>query len=987
MLHHPFVVLDLETSGIDPKKEDIIEVALIRYEQGKEVARYQALIQRGQALPDLITHITGITNEMLQKEGQEKAEVLKRTQELIRGAYLIGHNIQFDAGFLAAHGIEMDILGQLDTIPLAQIAFPDLPSYSLESITDDLSISHADSHRAMADVQASLALMQRALAELSRLPAPDLKQMRELMQRSEWPSAVFFEGVQPSVVAPSLPAGRQAEPRGLSVVQFSAEDGDEEGANRPLDSTRGDNQNNLNPSQITNGVQRALSIQELFGSEGVMARAMEHYEPRPQQMKMAQGISEAFAGGYHLICEAPTGVGKSLAYLGAAAEMSIRNKSKVVLSTNTVNLQQQLYEKDVPLLQSLYRHETGHSGVKVALLKGRSHYLCLRRLAEFAQRPRFSNDEMLLLSKILVWRALQGGRELSDMSLTREESLIWDFELCADQKYCQPQKCKSYGECDLQKARKIAESADILIVNHALLCADLNASGGLLPDYRYLVVDEAHHFEEVATQAFGTQIRQENLAIPAKTLATQLQLLQQRLGGSLFLSSSLFQSVEALILASSPLQDSIQRFFDLTAFFVAQNVPQSGFVEHLLIDRTVLGMQEWLNLGDSFGELKGQIEAWLKSLREFAAGLERMESSAFPGREAFLDELRQEISLLAEQLLTLKRFFAQELPDPAPLPLETDAPEEASKKSATAWIRWITSDMMGALTLHVAPLLPGDLLKDDLYGSKKSIVFTSATLGVRLTQPGMEESEGPSPFEYFRRMLGLGDDFEELVLDSPFNFETQTYVIVPSDLLPVQAHASVQQAGSFILSLLRAVRGGLLGLFTSHGALQHVYLQIAPQASAEGIQVIGQRISGGRGKVLKAYLNNPQRSALLGVNSFWEGVDLQGEALTTLVMHKLPFDVPSDPIVAVRSQMFQNGFMQYLVPRAILRFRQGFGRLIRSAKDYGVMVILDNRVLSKDYGKMFLQSLPKGLTLETMPMAEVPGKVKEWLEGWRGMGV
>src|SRR5690606_7658606 len=222
---------------------------------------------------------------------------------------------------------------------------------------------------------------------------------------------------------------------------------------------------------------------------------------------------------------------------------------------------------------------------------------------------------------------------------------------------------------------------------------------------------------------------------------------------------------------------------------------------------------------------RSAMELWLKSIRDFAT---RLGVSDEKGEEA-ADEIMQEVGLLHEQLVTLKHFFAKE-------------------GEAGHWIRWIVSDMLGAITLHVAPLFPGELLKEDLYDAKTSIVFTSATLGVQLSQSDMDASQAPPPFDYFRRMLSLDDRFEELMLSSPFDFEAQTYVILPQDILPLQSRESAQQVSDFFLDLLRSVRGSTLGLFTAHNALQTVYLNIAPQASAEGIKVLGQRLSGGRGK-------------------------------------------------------------------------------------------------------------------------------------------
>ena len=393
---------------------------------------------------------------------------------------------------------------------------------------------------------------------------------------------------------------------------------------------------------------------------------------------------------------------------------------------------------------------------------------------------------------------------------------------------------------------------------------------------------------------------------------------------------------------------------------MTQQVEESAFTENLLIEPRIAGLEEWLNLGETFNQLRVQMEEWLKGIRQLAVRMQLADAML----EERINELMQEVGLLNEQLLTLKHFFA-------------------TQEAESHWIRWIVSDSMGGIVLHVAPLFPGELLKEDLYEAKSSIIFTSATLGVQLADPNGEESQAPKPFEYFRRMLSLDERFEELMLDSPFDFESQTYIITPNDLLSLQSRDSAKQVSDFFLDLLRSVKGSTMGLFTSHSALQNVYLNIAPQAAAEGIKVLGQRMSGGQGKILKTYMNDPLHSALLGVNRFWEGVDLQGESLTTLVIHKLPFDVPNDPIVKVRGQMFHNGFMEYALPRAILRFRQGFGRLIRSQKDYGVMILLDNRVLHQRYGQMFLQALPQKVTIESMPLKQVPEKVAEWLGMWR----
>lgn len=922
MFKKPFVILDLETSGIDPKRNDIIEFAAIRYENGKEVGRYEDLITIDYDLPEIITAITGITDEDIKEGGKPKGEVIEKVNEIIKDAYVVGHNIQFDYSFLKENGTDLNILGLIDTIPLAQILIPQAASYSLESLTDDLDISHEKKHRAMGDVEATLALFRHLWDLGEKLPRDLIVEAKELLEKADWTAGIFFEKIQGN--------SERVVPK--------------EAAEKILHSS--------------NGIKEPLGLDEVFGENGAVCKCMDSYEVRDQQIEMAQNTLNAFEQGYHLICEAPTGIGKSLAYLTAAANIAISNKSKVVISTNTINLQQQLFDKDIPLLKQIYKEATGNEGVNVAILKGRSHYLCLRRLAEFKRRSKFTQNEIILLIKILVWQFNADSGSNDDINLNRNESLIWDFELCSDQKFCSPQQCKAYGECYLHRARKKAEEADIIIVNHALLCAALDSEGGLLPDYQYLIVDEAHHFEEVATKAFGLEIKQESLAIPIKTIQNHLDDLGRRFEGTLFTKA--FESIDPLLDEVSDLQQTVDNFFNILALFVNRNVPESAFIENLLIDGVITATEEWVNIGESLNKVHDDIGDWIRGLKKFATALELSEGQEFPEQDDFLNELIQEIVILMEQLGHLHDFFNE---------------EHENKK----WIRWITSDMNGLISIKLAPVMVGPHLDEKLYNEKKSIILTSATLGVKLAQEGMDEIE-QHPFTYLRQMLGLDERFEELILDTPFDYESQVYVITPNDLHPVQARNSIAQASDFVKSLVKKVGGGVLGLFTSHGALEHVYLHLMHELDATDPKILAQRISGGRAKILKAYMNNPKKSVLLGTASFWEGVDIAGDALTTLVIHKLPFDVPNDPIYKVRSQMFNNGFMEFTVPRAILKFRQGFGRLIRSQKDYGVMIVLDNRVIKKEFGKMFMKALPDGVTIEEMGLKEVPEKVEEWLK-------
>lgn len=927
MFKKPFVVLDLETNGVDPKHCQIIEAAIVRFENGKETERLDALVKIGTPLPRIITVITGITDEELAKKGRPAADVFAEIEAICRDAYIVGHNINFDSSFLRAAGVKLHELGLIDTIPLAQIVLPQAASYSLESLTDDLGIVHKDRHRAMGDVEATADLFRILWEKIDALPAPLIAEIQQHLARSTWEGGVVF-----------------AEAKGSSTVSKKS---------HAITATKVE-------AMLSSGagITRALDVETIFDEGGLLSQVLPGAEPRPQQAIMARHVMNAFEQGYHLICEAPTGVGKSLAYLSAAAAIAIQNKSKVVISTNTINLQQQLFEKDIPLLHSLYQQGTGARPLRTAVLKGRSHYLCLRRFAEFRRRPRFSDNEIILLIKVLVWQAVTQTGDSAEIHLTQPETLLWDFELCSEKKFCSPQKCKPYGDCYLHRARELAEDADILIVNHALLCADLAGDGGLLPEYRYLVVDEAHHFEETCTEAFGVSLSQENISLPLKAIKSHLEDFQRQYGNTLFATHSSFRTIDSVLSDVPDLQQFIDNFFSVVSLFVGRHVPESAYVENLLVDQAILGLEDWMNLGTSMEEVLARLGEWLRRLRQLLDQLLLADVPNLDDRDAFVDGLLQEIESMQEQLGRLRLFFDEE------------------SAVGNRQIRFLSSDLHGVVGLHLAPMVVGSRLKEILYDQKTSVVLTSATLGVPLRDGEQEQH----PFTYLRQMLSLDDRFEEVILDSPFDFEKQAYVLTPTDALPLTAKNSMQQVSDFFAKLIGSVKGGLLGLFTSYASIETLYLQLVDREETHGTRLIGQRISGGRNKVMKAYLNDPLHSALFGTASFWEGVDIQGEALTTLVIHRLPFDVPSNPIFKARQELFGNAFMEYSVPRAILRFKQGFGRLIRSTKDYGVMIILDDRVTTKDYGKLFLEALPAGLTIEHAKLAAIPGKAGEWLK-------
>lgn len=926
MFNKPFVILDLETSGTDPNNDEIIEVAMIRYENMEEVDRYESLIKIDKALSKIVSLITNINDEDLDKDGKDSADVFPKISRMLDGAYLIAHNVNFDFSFLKENNIKMNILGQIDTMELAQVLMSNSTSYSLESLSDDLNIIHKNKHRAMGDVEATLELFKALISKVESIPSFELMNIQNYIKRCDWRNACVFDKTNLNI---------EHVINSFKKAEFIST-----------------NNNNLSVRRDS------LEVDEILSENGILQNLWEDYESRPQQFKMSKAVMSAFQNNYHLICEAPTGVGKSLAYLIPALNIAIKNKTKVVISTNTINLQDQLFEKDIPLLKNIYKFKNPDFDFNVSLLKGRKHYLCLRRFSKFKEKDYFSDTEIKLLLKILFWQTQSTTQDSSEIYLNKSERMIWDFELYSDKNDCSPQKCSPYGTCYLHKARKDAENADLIIVNHALLCSDLDADNSILPKYNYLVIDEAHNFENAVTDAFSIKLKQDNFLIPFNIIRSYLLEVKKRFGETLFSNEILLNKVTDLLENYDSIPEDVDKLFNIISMFIGKHVQESTYVEHLLVDQNIQSLQDWADLTVSVDSVSISISSYIKALKSFI-DLWNLSLDEDTEESEIFTSLFQEYDAFKSQLNNLKQFF--------------------SDNKEFKNIRWMTLDLNASVSLMLAPYVPGDKIKENLYKSKKSIIFTSATLGINIKENYSEDSEKKS-FSYFKTILNLDDSFEELVLSSPFDFENQAFVIIPSDAENISSQNSFPQILNFFSKLIDLLRGNILGLFTSYRMIEKLYLELALKFKGSGINLLAQRISGGRNKVMKSYLKNADNSVLFGTASFWEGVDIKGKDLSTLVIHKLPFDVPSDPICKARSQMFNNGFMEYSVPRAVLKFRQGFGRLIRSKKDYGVMVILDNRVITKRYGSAFIDSLPDYINIEKMPMSQIPDTVKEWLD-------
>lgn len=462
-----FVACDLETTGTDPQRDEVIEVCLLKVRGGRVVDRLATLVRPSGPIPPAIERLTGITDGML-AGAPDWSDVLPQVRAFLDGLPLLGHNVGFDASFLRRLGV--DVCGPLlDTATLARIVMPTASSYRVQALCRLLDIPRETDHRAAPDALAAVNLFL-ALRNLLASFAPDLvRRVADLLRRGRSPWAELFTGTAAEATEDTMP-GRCAAPAG---------DEEADGPGAPLTFSEEE-------------------VVALLGG-GALERTLPNYEYRPQQLTVARAVARALESRRHLLVEAGTGTGKSLAYLVPAALWSLSTGERVVISTHTISLQDQLLRKDIPLVQRVIPHP-----LRAALLKGRQHYLCLRRWEAAVSRAELSPAAAHFYARVMVWRELTRSGDVGEMHLTREERKLWT-EVRADPEGCGGPRCHQFASCFVTRARRSAERVHLVVTNHALLLSDIR-DGGLLPPYGPLVLDEAHHLEDVATSLFGYQV-------------------------------------------------------------------------------------------------------------------------------------------------------------------------------------------------------------------------------------------------------------------------------------------------------------------------------------------------------------------------------------------------------------------------------------------------------------------------------------------------
>jgi DNA polymerase-3 subunit epsilon/ATP-dependent DNA helicase DinG len=923
------VAIDLETTGLDPLHDAIIEVGAVRLRDGKVIDEFSSLIDPGRPIPHLITNITGIRSQDVIGAPTITA-VVPALREFIGHAPIIGHNVGFDAAFLVRQGL-VQTNPRIDTYDLASILMPTAARYSLTALTGEIEIDLENAHRALDDARAAGLLYYMLWERLLRLPFDLLMEINVAAQDLAWEARFIFD----AALRDRLAAGEVAPAIQRNLAGPFQPD---EHERRPLH--RVEQTHALDEDDVSAVLQ----------SGGPLAGHLPAYEFRDQQVRMARAIAQSFSSGQHLMIEAGTGTGKSVGYLVPAILWSTLNQERVVIATNTINLQDQLIEKDVPMLQASLGID-----FTASVLKGRGNYLCPRRLAAVRQRRPTSVDELRTLAKILVWLLDSDSGDRGELTLRGPiENATWQ-RLSAEDENCSLDRCAAQmmGACPFYKARKAAEAANIVIVNHALLISDAMTDNRVMPEYNYVVVDEAHHLEEATTNGLSFRIdesglrrRLADLGGPRRGLLGSL-LQSARAGASERDAKRLQSFVEMISDVATAMEVHVVNWFAALRAFgddVLGN-RQGDYSTQLRITEDVRSrlsfnrvQHEWQTLGEFFEGLSAAMD-------QLAGALERMRGYNLPDFEDLVSSAGAAARYLEEVYARLRAFATN--PD----------------SNTIYWLNF--SQEVDNLSLHMAPLHVGEMVNQYLWAEKQSVVMTSATLQTN------------NSFDYLRERLHA-EEVESIALGSPFNYKESTLIYVPNDIPDPNERKSYQHAVERgIIELAAALNGRVLALFTSFAQLRETGQAVTPRLALGNITVYDQSDGSSRQALLDGFRSS-ERAVLLGTRSFWEGVDIPGDSLSALVIVRLPFAVPSDPVFAARSETYSNSFTEYALPDAILRFRQGFGRLIRTATDRGIVTIFDSRIVKKAYGSNFITSLPD-CTVQYGSLDFLPMAATEWL--------
>lgn len=908
LIEDDVVVLDTETTGLSVRDNKLIEISAARLRGREVVDRFETFVHPGMLIPQEITALTGITNADV-AHAPSAEEAVAELERFVQGSPVIAHNATFDRSFVEAvkGGSRVSDIW-IDSLALSRIALPRLASHKLATMAELFGCA-AVSHRASDDVDALCGVWRILLCALTDLPGGLMRRLADMHPDVAWPYRPIFSflaGEQPDAIF-SLPAARthvvQADPAPERI------DADE----LPLLKM---------PSRA--------EVEACYAPGGLVNRMYPSYEPRTEQIEMAAEVRDALATSTHRVIEAGTGVGKSMAYLVPFAEAAKRNKVTVGIATKSNNLADQLMNQELP---KLAREMDG--GLSFCALKGFDHYPCLRKLERLTRASEVHTqkdpaDTLTAIAVIYAFACQSPDGDLDALGIRWKS--VSRADLTTGSRECARRLCPYFPDkCLVHGARRRAARADVVVTNHSLLFRNVAAGGRILPPIRHWVVDEAHSVEREARRQWALTVSSDDS-----------RALFEHLGGER--SGALGQMVRSL--AGS---DAATLFMGVSTKAIAST------------QRASLAMAELFDaVRDLAGHVRGDggydnANVWIgPDLREGFA----WSSFAEVARTALdaLDEADKNLAAAVETIGADKPDFVVDVADAerrmkdmkSSLALIVDGSDERYVYSMQVNRRL----KAGGESLTAERLDIGEALAEQWLPEVHTAVFTSATMSVS------------SEFTHFNHAVGLDrladGSSKTLHLDSSYDFDRNMAVIVAGDIPdPRSREAYLSSLENMLFDVHVAMGGSTLTLFTNRRDMEELFSRLEPRLARAGLELACQ-LKGASVKRLRDHFVAEKSSSLFALKAFWEGFDASGETLRCVVIPKLPFASPTEPLACERSIREDRAWARYALPDAVLEVKQAAGRLIRTSTDRGVLVLADSRLVSKGYGKKFLNSLPTG---------------------------
>lgn len=902
-----FVAFDLETTGLTDK-DKIIEFGAARVEKSVIKETFQTLVNPETHIPLDVFMLTGIKEDDI-KKAPRIDDVKDAIMDFIGSFPLVAHNAPFDISFFNRELSELRN-PVFDTLELSRILLPFIINHKLVTIYSFFEEEESNYHRALYDAIATSKVFLKLREFVEKLPLETLKKILSIAEKIKDGTSSLFKIAFNNALSGK---GRRdmAYLKDLFQIPYNVLE---------FDSTK-----ETKPSPPTE-----KSVEEILTNDETFNKAVSKYEKRVEQIELSKMVMKSFLYNEILVSEAGAGTGKTFAYLIPSMLWSNFLKERILISTYTKNLEDQLFHKDIINISAGLSVK-----FKAALVKGRKNYLCLKRWDDMfsANFISLNKDEKKSLLNLVIWKELTKTGDISENSSfwLHDNLSLWS-RLSCDAMDCKMNKCPYFQECYLTRIRREAQEANIVVINHSLLFSDLNAEQKILGEYNRLIIDEAHNLEKAATDFLG-------ITVTSWQIKTLLDRFYKREKG-LFIRMRNIATVLGKKTKSIPLDDITKCIGSVDkARSLLKEISQRIAYE---VERSEYSGKLRLKEGDSLvEELKPLNEAFYSHLKDINSLLKRS-TKIFEDEKDLLiwKEIVDEVTQVYKESEEIVENFHNIL--------------SCEDKNNCFWVE--SSDESENIKLVSAPIVVADILREKLFDNLETAVLVSATVLVE------------NSFDYLKEKVGLAGigRVKEFATGSSFDFENQVLALLPSFISNPKRDGFFMDIVDVLRRVILLTRRGTLILFTSFKLLNKIYEHLVEILHQNNILLLAQGRSGSKNVIIKEF-KEIKDSVLLGAYSFWEGFDVPGEALETLIITKLPFPSPKEPIIEARTEYIESqGFRPFeklYIPEAVIKLRQGFGRLIRTKGDRGIIIILDTRLIKREYGETFLHSLPTNIEI------------------------